>query len=217
MAGGIMTEAGRQRQDIMSRYLRRLKRIKSEDHGTYRQYKLSLEAYQDWLQDTGLNVEQANALDVEDFLLDLKEQGYAANTIEAKYAAIRAMYTAALEKFDALDTHPCDGVDVPALDLHEPNDDRIRYITEAEKDAMIENIDGSIYLRDHLLIETFWQTGVRKSTLRGILLENVDQEKNRIRVFRQKTQEWDTVYYQDSLNRLLDIWITEERPLLHPQ
>lgn len=198
---------------LIDRFLTRFQRIKGEDHSTYRIYRKGLESYDDWL-DKG--ADEVSALDIEDFLLMLKSEGYAGNTVATRFTALRKLYTTAEETLGVIDDNPCDGVDIDELDVYNrrENDDTPDYITRAEKEQMIENVPEKHHIRDRLIIELFWQTGVRRNELRNIELDNVNQEDNRIRVFGQKTSEWRTVYYQPSLNRLLDLWIETERPLM---
>lgn len=52
-----------------------------------------------------------------------------------------------------------------------------------------------------------WQTGVRAHELSGIKLTNIDREERAIRVHSDKTDSWRTVYYQPSLDFLIDQWL----------
>ena len=198
---------------LIDRVLDRLRRSKGEDHSTYQIYKRGLESYDTWLD---MPAEEASTLDIEDYLLMLKDENYAGNTVMTRLTAVRKLYTMAEEKFEAIDDTPCAGVDLDELNVYDrrENDDTPEYITEEEKEQMIENVPEKHHVRDRLIIELFWQTGVRRDELRNIKLDNVDQERRRIRVFGQKTSTWRTVHFQRSLNRFLDLWIENERPLM---
>jgi len=201
--------------DLIERFVTRLRRIKGEDHGTYNLYRRVMECYDEWLASQNLDSLDASTLDIEDYLLEMKQDGYAGNTIEVHLTAIRKLYTTAEDKFDLIDDHPCEEFDVDELGLHDSRDDedRVYYVTEDEFEHMRENC-GEPYVQNRLVLELLWQTGVRKNELRNIELDNVDIDNHRIRVYGSKTSEWRTVHYQPSLNRLMNIWIEQERPLL---
>lgn len=201
--------------DLIERFVTRLKRLKGEDHSTYKLYRRALECYDDWLTLQNLTALDATTLDVEDHLLEMKQDGYAGNTIEIHLTAIRKLYTTAEDKFELIDDHPCEEFDVDELGIHDSrdDDDRIYYVTKDEFDHMCENC-GTPYVRNRLVLELLWQTGMRKNELSGIELDEVDIDNHRIRVYGSKTSEWRTVHYQPSLNRLMNIWIEQERPLM---
>lgn len=197
----------------IERFLDRLERIKGSDHSTYQLYRRCLELYDENLD--GTDAVEAGTLDVEDHILTLKEEGYAGNSIKSHFIALQKFYTTAETRFEVIEDHPCEAIDLDDLNVFDRrDDDQVYYVSEEEKERMIEAVaDGPNYVRDRLIIETFWQTGVRKNELRNILLENVDQDGRQIRVFGEKTNQWRTVHYQPSLNKLLDLWTETERPL----
>ena len=198
---------------LIDRFLTRLERIKGDDHSTYRLYRGCLKKYDKWVD---IDPKEVAALDIEDYLLYLKNEGYAGNTVSTHFTALRKFYTTVKDKFEVIEDHPCEGVDLKELDVYDrrENDDKVYYVSEDEKEQMIENISDRYYVRDRLVIELFWQTGLRRNELRNIQMDNLDQKNNSIRVYGEKTDEWRTVHYQPSLNRFLDLWIDNERPLM---
>lgn len=199
---------------LIDRVLERLRRIKGEDSSTYVTYRRDLRTYDSWLNERGISAKCATTLDIENFVLTLKDYDYAGNTIETRYTAVRRLYSVAVDTFGTLNENPCNGVNLIELGVFDGEDaDHRHYITEEEFDHMRENC-GEPYVRNRLVLELFWQTGVRLGELRNIKLDKVNREKHPIEVWGQKTDERRTVHYQPSLNRLINIWIEEERPLL---
>jgi integrase/recombinase XerD len=82
----------------------------------------------------------------------------------------------------------------------------IVYITPEEKEALVENVPTPT-LRNELVIRLLWQTGVQKSELVEIELENIDRDEWSIKVWSNKTREWRTVLYQTSLDFLMEQWL----------
>ena len=200
---------------LVERFLTRLRRIKGEDSGTYEIYIKALKCYDDWLRKQGIDAQSATTVDVENFVLMLKEEGYSGNTIKTRHTAVRKMYTMGVETFGVIDESPCSGINLDELNIYNrESEDYRHYVAQDEFEHMRENC-GEPYVRNRLVLEIFWQTGVRIGELRNIKLDNVDMSNHRIRVFGEKTNDWRTVHYQPSLNRFMDIWIKEERPLLH--
>lgn len=199
---------------LIDRFINRLRKRKGENHGTYKQYKSELTKFDEWLQDDERNAEDMQPLDIEDYILSLKEQGYAESSIRGHFRTLRSFYTTSKEKFQVIDQSPCDSVTLSELDISSKrDDDTVRYITQDEKNKMIDSLPERHFVSNKLIIELLWQTGMRVSALLGIEVDNVDQENNRIKIYREKIDEWGYVHYQESLNRLLDIWLETERPL----
>ncbi|ADJ14842.1 tyrosine-type recombinase/integrase [Halalkalicoccus jeotgali] len=200
--------------ELIERFLDRLMRIKGDDHGTYIQYSMCLKQYDQWLHEQNLSAKEVEPLDIEDFILSLKNDNYSANTIRTRYTAVQSLYSSAKDKFQVIDHHPCDGITLSDLNISSKrDDDTLHYVTEDEKDKMIDALPERHFVSNKLIIEILWQTGMRVSELIDIEVDNVDQRNNRIKIYRKKTSEWDYVHYQNSLNRLLDIWLETERPL----
>lgn len=93
------------------------------------------------------------------------------------------------------------------------NDDTPGSITEAEKEQIIENVLEKHHIRDRFIIELFWQTGIRRNELRNIEFDDVDRSATGFASSARRPRSG-TVHYQPSLNRLLDLWIENERPLM---
>lgn len=213
--------------DHMNRFLQRVKGMKSD--GTYEARKNALRRFTEWLDETGYEVTEIGPLEIEDFLAHLSNEGYAPNSIDSSLSGVRLFYKF-LDRKDIIDENPADEVDrsnVRSLTngTKKHNEADVVYVTEDEKEAMVEHAP-SPQLRNRLIIRLLWQTGVRGHELAGMELENLDRDERSIRVYSRKTDDWRTVYYQPSLDFLLQQWLdggyrdayepADESPYLFP-
>jgi integrase/recombinase XerD len=192
----------------MNRFLHRVKGMKSE--ATYETRKNALRRFSEWLDKTDYQATEIGPLEIEDFLADLANEGYAPNSIDSSLSGVRLFYKF-LDRKEIIDENPADDVDqsnVRSLTngTKKHNEADVVYVSENEKETMVEHAP-SPQLRNRLIIRLLWQTGVRGHELTGMELENIDREERSIRVYSSKTDDWRTVYYQPSLDFLLDQWI----------
>jgi integrase/recombinase XerD len=82
----------------------------------------------------------------------------------------------------------------------------IVYIRAEEMEKLAENAPQP-KLRNELMLRLLWQTGLRRSEIAIIKLENINREERSIEIWSPKTEDWRTVYYQPSLDTLLTTWV----------
>lgn len=193
--------------DHIERYLERVEGTKSE--ATHATFKTNLRQFDQWVDERDYALCEMGSLDIEEFFIEMNNEGYAPNTIASRFEAIRALYKFLSGKLAETEDNPMD--DLKRSDYVEKGTKKhdnadVVYITLDEKEALCENIPTPT-LRNELIIRLLWQTGVRKSELVEIELEDIDREERSIGVWSTKTKEWRTVYYQPSLDLLMDQWI----------
>lgn len=193
--------------ELIERYLDRVEGLKSE--ATYRTFKTNLRNFDQWVEESGLDLREMGPLDVEDYFIHLNNEGYAPNTVASRFEAVRSFYQFLAGKLSAIEESPVD--DLKRSDYVEKGTKKhdkadVVYVTEDEKEALVEHVPSPT-LRNELILRLLWQTGVRKSELVEIGLDDLDREERSIRIWSNKTKEWRTVYYQSSLDLLLDQWV----------
>jgi integrase/recombinase XerD len=87
----------------------------------------------------------------------------------------------------------------------------VEYLKPAEVDELARNTER---LRDELMIRLLFQTGLRVTELCNIRLNDVDREERKIDI-RGKGRKNRAVYYQPSLDLLMDVWLDERRPAVY--
>lgn len=71
---------------------------------------------------------------------------------------------------------------------------------------MVENVPAPT-LQNELLLRLLIKTGARRGEIVGVELDDIDLEDRAIIVWSNKTQESRTVFYQPSLDLLMDQWV----------
>lgn len=193
--------------DLIEKHLRRVKAMKAEQ--TYATYKTNLKQFDAWVDDRGYDLTEMGALDLEEYFFEMKDEGYAPNTIGSRFESVRGLYNTLCNKFDAIDENPFENLrrsEYVTKNTRKHDESNISYVTPKEKEALCENVPSPT-LRNELLIRLLWQTGARKSEIVVVELDDVDRENRSITLWSNKTKEHRTVYYQSSLDLLFDQWL----------
>lgn len=191
----------------IEKYLTRVEGLKSE--ATHRTTTSNLRQFDAWLDEEDHDLLEIEPLTLELFFIEMANDGYAPNTVASRFESVRALYKFLSGKLDVVEDNPME--DLKRSDYvekgtkkHDSTD--VVYITPEEKELLCENVPTPT-LRNELIIRLLWQTGVRKSELVEIELDDIDREQRSIGVWSNKTKDWRTVYYQPSLDLLMDQWI----------
>lgn len=188
-----------------------LRRQKQKSENTAKKRRGDLKQYEEWLESNGHDLTNADGFTVEDYIFDLNEQEYASPTIETRYISIKLFYEYLVD-VGVIDENPAKSVDINRLlqNQRTRKEEELRgdkmYITAEEKEAMCENVPDP-KLRNELLLRLLWQTGIRKSEVREIKLDDINRKERSINIYAKKTNTTRVVYYHRSLNTLLDQWI----------
>ncbi|WP_312823913.1 tyrosine-type recombinase/integrase [Epilithonimonas sp.] len=115
---------------------------------------------------------------IKNFIVDLSNSGLSKRSINRKLSSLRSFYVFML-RVGEIKVSPMETID--SLKFYAEK--RIPFSVE-EMDQMKSEVEeeGSITLLDKLIIETLYQTGIRKAELCDLLLENVDFSKKEILV-----------------------------------
>lgn len=193
--------------ELIEKHLSRVEGKKSQ--GTYEKRKVDLKNFAGWLDANSYeDCTSLGWLDLEDYLMEQSNQGYSPNTVKSRFQSLRGLYKF-LSKIDEYEDNPMDQLKRSEFingNSEKYDGDQPAYVTEEEMEAMAENVPKPT-LRNELLIRLLWQTGVRRGELISIDLSDIDREERSIDIWSEKTSETRTVFYQPSLDLLLDQWI----------
>lgn len=197
-------------QDLIEDYLQDVKQSKAAN--THANRKSDLRRYDEYLAEQDLNVAEANIKNVHRFLRDQGEK-YAEETVNNRYNSVKGLYDflVAWEEIDE-DDHPIEESPYGRADYggngnakkHQTDD--IIYVTADEKELLREHVP-SPQIRNELIVEMLFQTGVRRGELTRIEVEDLDRKNRRIEVWSPKTKEKRVVRYRPSLDFLLTQWL----------
>lgn len=199
--------------DEASRYLNRVRATKAD--GTIENRELGLIQFTEWLEtEVQYDIEECTPLILEDYAIYLKQRDYGGTTIKDRFATVSTLYEFLHKKTKELDENPAEEVnlnDADIVDYRNPTKksselaEDIPYVTREQKEQMRNHCPGP-KLRNELIIELMWQTGLRRDEVSNILIENIDWDNRQIQI-RGKNSKSRYVFYQPSLDTLLDLWI----------
>ncbi|GAA0462520.1 site-specific integrase [Halococcus dombrowskii] len=198
------------------RYLRRIKQQKSES--THHNRKYGLGKYKKWLAGQEYDLLSIGKFGIEDFIIYLGEEDYAPETANSIYSTVTNFYEFLLDLSyenpePDIDESPCERVNrtdfksvLSGTRKQQKTRDEISYLAPEEVDTLCEHVPNP-KLRNELMIRMMFQTGCRQGEIRNMRVDNIDEGERSIRVYAEKTDDYRTVYYQPSLDPLLDEWL----------
>lgn len=198
------------------RYLRRIKQQKSESTHHNREYGLG--KYEEWLAEQEYDLLSIGKFGIEDFIIYLGEEGYAPETSSGIYSTVTNFYDYLVDlSYDNpqpdLEESPCDRVDrrdfksvLNGTKKHQETRGEITYLSPDEIDTLCAHVPNP-KLRNELLVRMMFQTGCRQGEIRNMRIEDIDESNRSIRIYAEKTDNYRTVYYQSSLDSLLNEWL----------
>ncbi|OLT26759.1 recombinase XerC [Nocardiopsis sp. CNR-923] len=176
---------------------------------TVRGYLADLRSLLAHLEETGHEVAELDVLLVRGWLSRARAAGASRATIARRVAAVRA-FTRYLHREGVLATDPGPRLASPAQRRSLPTvlDER------QAADALAECVAQSpTELRRHAVVETLYATGVRVAELCALDLEDVDRERNTVRVVGKGDKERTVPVGVPALDAL-DAWLAGGRPEL---
>lgn len=215
--------------------IRRVENNKSEQ--TAAQYVSKIQQFRRWLNygeptreydeyvREPKGFEEADFVDVENWLAELDERYNNANSVGKAEASLVVAY----EQLDKLsgtsrvDAEPSWDHRTPVemadytpddTDSYKSQETRedLAYLEPSEVDKLAEHTER---VRDELMVRLMFQTGMRVTELCNIRWPaDVDRSEREINI-RGKGSKNRTVYYQPSLDLLMDVWIDERRPAVY--
>lgn len=175
--------------------------------GTYKRREREALNFCDWYDDYGRNNIDKDT--IEDYLRDKKAEGYAENTLEARYWALIAFLKEGVNDTIETEARNADRKRIIEDDDEEKHDRKskgARPITEEEKEKMAEQAPS---LRLELMVRICWQCGLRAKELAELRIENIELDEKELTVNTAKRDDDSqrTLFYNLKLKHLLDKWI----------
>lgn len=190
--------------------------------GTYDARKTDSNRFAEWCEREDVDPAEAEGADVHSHLREMKGE-YAPNTCAGAFDSLSVFYsflsspkapaelrrdndpTAELNRAEYEAEH-----NEQDPDADPEREDELKFVTTAEVETLADHVPVPS-LKNELMIRLMFQTGVRQSELVKIQVDKIDREDRTIRLYSPKTDDWRTVFYQDSLDVLLDHWLDHER------
>lgn len=192
---------------LIDSFLNRLKTIGKSD-GTITMYKSTLVEFMKWFESNGKDfdkdIENIDDNTIYDYLSWCTDKGNDDNTKKRKLSTIKSFFTY-LRKRRLVKENPVDLVDSIKSSKTIP-----RYFSKEEYQKLLDNVEGTSKERDKLIIELFFNTGLRLSELISI---------NRPKIFgdsiiiKGKGNKERTVYLNDYIRDRLNEYISKNKDI----
>lgn len=164
-------------------FLEYLKNIRNSSEHTLRNYRIDLEHFKEFLKEIPFDKVQRH--DLRAFLAWLTDQNKSKRTNARKLSALRSFYKFLLSR-NLITTDPTEELDSPKLEKRIPV--TISY-AEVERLFAMPETDTLLGLRDRVIMELFYSSGLRLSELTGLKKEQIDFESGLIRVLGKGKKE----------------------------
>ena len=172
-----------------SGFLDYLKFEKRYSPKTIESYQNDLKTFSDYCYfEAGLqNLSDVKKNDVRNFLMELSKSGLSDRSINRKISTLKSYYKY-LIKIGEIEISPLAMIS----GLRHNNKVSLPFSEdEMQQLFVIDNIFENNYegFRDRMIIELFYQTGIRRAELIGLKMADVDTEEKRIRVIGKRNKE----------------------------
>jgi len=124
--------------------------------------------------------------DVRSWMIQLMDEGLAATSVNRKLSALRSFYKYLLKK-GAVQADPLQKINGPKKKKKLPV-----FVKDSEMEELLDGDrfeEGFAGCRDHAIIETFYQTGIRLSELIGLNNGDVDLDSRNLKVTGKRNKQ----------------------------
>ena len=161
--------------------------VKNYSKLTSENYRRDLEQFSFYLsgREQNLGVESADADLVRDWLADLVARGYSAASVNRKLSSLKSFYKFMLRN-QYIKESP-----VAMLSGRKKPKRVPEVVRERDLDQLIDTMseDGFIAVRDRLVVDMFYETGLRRAELMGLNVDDVDFSLKQVKVLGKRSKE----------------------------
>lgn len=134
---------------------------------------------------------------IRSWIVDLMDHDYSANSVNRKLSSLRTFFKWML-RLGMIDTNPMKIIKGPKASKRLPSFAKSSQLEESNLESLFSNdFDG---IRDRLMLEMFYQTGIRSSELIGLKMNSVSGDQIKVLGKRQKER---IIPISQELNRLI--------------
>lgn len=169
--------------------------------------------FDSWLTEQEKEVGDVDYRDIERYVLELANRGYATGTVRGYYNGLSRLY-GVLEKDEVVSSNPMEKVEWGDFDSLTDRSKRevesgeaIYYLNADDVSKLVKSVSSPVF-RNRLIIKTLFYTGLRVNELCDIDISQLNRDKRRIEnVYASKTDSTRTVFYPPDLERDFGKWL----------
>jgi len=192
--------------DYIKDYLNFLENNQRYSPHTIHSYSIDLYDFKDFIQNTfDIDLINVKRIHINDWIMSLSESGLKASTINRKIVALSSFYNFLVNK-NIITKNPVNNISKPKIPKRIP-----QYVKSKDLNADILDEDlgtnaASDFepMRNILIIEMLYQTGMRRSELVNLKNEDIDLYRKTIKVLGKRNKERYIPFTDDFKKLILD-------------
>ena len=189
--------------DYVKLYLDYLKYEKNYSDNTILNYEIDLKEFNEYLNSINSSLISTNYKEVRGFLEELNEEHFKNGSVSRKISSLKSFYNFMLFKH-FLTSSPVELITYPKKEYRLP-----KFVEYKELETLfsIPDTTNPLGIRNLLILELLYASGMRVSELVNVKLKDIDQNRKEIRVFGKGSVEriaYFGEYALDALNDYLD-------------
>lgn len=184
---------------------------KSKSPKTIHKYALGLEQYSEWIEDNNIHPTDVDFVDLQNYLSHLiHDLDYADKTVHIKFVPVRLFYSY-LKKLGEISDDPTDKIDISEYynsnktKIEEEAEDKRQHLTKDEIKQLADSVPAP-RLRNRLIIFFMYYTGLRRSEVSQVELDDLDVNNRTVNV-EVKGGKKHTAVWHKKLDGLMKQWL----------
>ncbi len=203
-------------EDYIPEFLLHIGKERNFSEGTVKYYEIDLKQFVDFLGEefpAGLeDPRQIDLIVLRAYVARLVQAGYKVGTIHRKIAALRSFFKFLYAR-GVIDVNYSKHIRLPKIPKRYPS-----FLDFAQANQAMELPDTStpLGIRDRAIMELLYATGIRRSELCGLNLQDVDLDGMKIKVFGKGRKERIVPFNEAAKNALIDYLNVRDKFLKNP-
>jgi len=192
--------------DYIKDYLNFLENNQRYSPHTIRSYSIDLYDFKDFIQNTfDIDLINVKRIHINDWIMSLSESGLKASTINRKIVALSSFYNFLVNK-NIITKNPVNNISKPKIPKRIPQYVKSKDLNTDILDEDLETNAASNFepMRNILIIEMLYQTGMRRSELVNLKNEDIDLYRKTIKVLGKRNKERYIPFTDDFKKLILD-------------
>ncbi len=192
--------------DNLNMFLEYLEVIKKYSENTINSYRIDIEELLEFTTNKKINYINITKKEVNSYLEYLYNKNIDKNTISRKLSSLRSFYNYLLNK-EIIFYNYFNLIHNPRHQVKLPN-----YLKEEELDKMfsVPDIESPLGVRNRLILEILYATGVRVSELVNIKISDINFDNRTIKILGKGNKER-MVVYGNHCNEILELYLNSYR------
>ena len=172
---------------LLNEFLKYLKLEKRYSSHTVKAYQIDLTQFQDYLEETYESVlQKAKHPMVRSWLAQMLDFGFSPRSVNRKITTLKSFYKFLLKE-EEIKEDPTIKIVSPKMSKKIPS-----FVEEAQMRKLLDEldfVDGYAGVRDKLIIELFYSTGIRQAELINLKIKDIDISSRTIKVLGKRNKE----------------------------